>query len=138
MDAEGQQFSRVFGIASIWIMVVALLSLCNFLRKKLQIFFRRPFTRKEWASPKLFSSIEDESGYIPSANIDTEMFPVLFCDVSDLPLTMLSWFDPENPDYKQHCALYDVPGLEKKPCFSTVRYWAPDGISKSISGQDLN
>ena len=133
--SEGQQFAYVFGATSFWVMVVALVSLCNFLRKNLQIVFWRPFTRKEWASPKAFSSIEDESGYIPSARIATEIFPVLFCDVGALPMNMMSWFDPENPDFKQHCTLYDIPGLSKRPCFSTVDYWAPDGVVKSISGE---
>jgi hypothetical protein len=126
---EEQQFARVFGIISFWVAIVALLSLCNIFRRHVQVLFWRPFhARTEWASPERFSTIDDESGYIPSANILTEMYPLLFCDVTKLPLTMMSWIDPENPDYKPHCAIFDVAGLEKRPCFSTVRYWAPPDL----------
>jgi hypothetical protein len=124
--SEEQHFARVFGIVSFWIMVVTLLSLCNLLRKHVQVIYWRPLKCEEWTSPMPFSSIDNESGYIPSANIATEMYPVLFCDVTALPPTMMSWDDPENPDYKPQCSLYDIPGLAKRPCFSTVHYWEPD------------
>jgi hypothetical protein len=124
--SDEQHFARFFGIVSFWIMVVAIFSMCNLLRKHMQIIYWRPFKRKEWTSSMTFSSIDNESGYIPSANIATEMYPVLFCRVSALPLTMIPWVDPEHPDYKPHCTLYDIPGLEHRPCFSTVHYWAPE------------
>jgi hypothetical protein len=51
------------------------------------------------------------------------MFLVLFCDLSDLPLTMMLWFDPENPkntvlytilyswlELFQHCSLLGTNG----------------------------
>jgi hypothetical protein len=124
--SDEQHFARVFGIASFWIMVAALFSLFNFLRKYVQIIYWRPFHRKQWMSPKPFSSIENESGYIPSATIAEEMYPVLFCNVSALPPSMMPWVDPEHTDYKPQSAIYDIPGLEKRSCFSTVHYWAPD------------
>jgi hypothetical protein len=123
--SEAQNFARIFGIISFWLMVLAFASVFNRIRRNAQIIFWRPRPTTEWTSPIKFSRDNDCSGYIPSATIETEPFPVLFCDVRDLPSRMMSWTDPRHPDYRVHCALTDLPGLAEKPIFSTVHYWPP-------------
>ena len=50
---------------------------------------------------------------------------MLFCDVSALPMNMMSWYDPENPDYKKHCALYDIKGLANR---LKEHHWSTDKL----------
>lgn len=148
--SETQHFASIFGVASFWLMVFTLASLGNHVRKHVQILFWRPPTSRlrnknieSPASSITFHQIMDEcSGYVPSIILDTEPFPLLVCNAQHLPAKIMSWSDPQNPDYRVHCALNDIPGLSDRPIFSTVHYWPPnimaDGSNKECNGVYLN
>lgn len=77
-------------------------------------------------SPIPFSATPVKNAYIPQVHLPGDPFPVLFCDISDIDPELLSWKDPDHPDYKSHNAIYDVLGLSEKPLFSTVHHWPPE------------
>ena len=132
-----QEFSRIFGITSFWIMVVVFVSICRRIYTHIRIVFFRPeINTKEWKSRRNFCEVADASAYIPQASLDTEPFPILFCDVSEIPRELFSWVDPRDPTYESHCALYDVPALADKPVFSQVHFFPPEGkkTKRSNSG----
>lgn len=125
--SEEQHFSRIFGITGFWIMIVAFISIFRCIYTHIRIVFFKPNIdpKNEFRSPREFCSVADASAYIPEASLDTEPFPVLFCDASKIPRELFSWVDPADPSYRTHCALYDVPGLADKPVFSTIHFYPP-------------
>jgi hypothetical protein len=136
--SDEQHFARVFGITSFWIMVVVLVSICRCIYVHFRIIFYKPeISPKEWKSLQNFCAVADASAYIPEASPDTEPFPIIFCDPSQIPRELFSWVDPSDPTYKTHCALYDVPGLVDKPAFSTVHFYPPRGKTTRRSNSGM-
>jgi hypothetical protein len=128
MNEEQQSAAKIFGVFSFCMMILLLSNVFILTWKHLQFFFWHPsITEPSWSSTTPFTSIEGNSGYIPSATVESEMYPVLFCDVSGLPHTLMSWYDPDEPQYRAYCTVYDIPDLDRQPCFSTVHYWPPPG-----------
>ena len=72
---------------------------------------------------KRFSEIPHIYAYVPSAKLEADPFPVLFCDISVIDSSLISWENPDDPTYKQHNAIFDIPGLAEKPVFSTIHHW---------------
>jgi len=80
---------------------------------------------REAASTESFSSPPVKNAYVPQAKLAGDPFPILFCDVSKIDPELMSWEDPNHPDYKIHNTIYAC-GLENKQVFSTIHHWPPN------------
>ena len=79
-------------------------------------------------------------GYIPQIHDDKLTFPIISCDIQDIPESMLGFLIPEDDDIKNYNLIYDIPledAIEesnggpnkKRHVFDVVKYW-PYGESE--------
>jgi hypothetical protein len=147
MTDEQAKFARIFGFTSVAVLVSAILIVLNQTRRKLKAIFVTTFKVRILVAIELFSlafvsflltnrfqshgkaggvkNFNTELGaYIPSTKLVKDIFPILFCDISNIDEELIPWVDPEK-SYDYHNAIFDIPELEDKPVFSTIHHWPP-------------
>lgn len=62
-----------------------------------------------------FSNLAEISVYVPFVRIRTFPYPLLACDIDDIPQTLIGWNDKDN-SYDVHNMIFDVPyeGMKRK------------------------
>jgi len=60
-----------------------------------------------------FSNVAEISAYIPQIRIRAFPYPLLACDIDDMPDTLIGWTDTHNT-YDIHNLIYDIPYEDSK------------------------
>lgn len=55
-----------------------------------------------------FSNVVEISAYVPQIRIRFFPYPLLACDIDDIPETLIGWSDTHN-DHDIHNLIYDIP-----------------------------
>mmetsp|Transcript_3284 Transcript_3284/g.4907 ORF Transcript_3284/g.4907 Transcript_3284/m.4907 type:complete len:957 (+) Transcript_3284:29-2899(+) len=80
-------------------------------------------------SKQLFYEIREHNGYVPFIQHASFMYPLLFCDISNISEGFVDWNDPSTPyPYDKHNLIYDVPGLVERNAFSYITTWEPSPV----------
>jgi hypothetical protein len=89
------------------------------------ILFAQPRVTKQ--KKETFSEMKDLVAYIPQTRVAGSLYPLLFCNVSDLNYDLIGWEDHEDPLKDSHNVIYDIEGLANssvdQSLFSIVKWW---------------
>ena len=121
---EDQQFLKIYGWTGLFVALFVAAIMINLSRRRIMKFF---FGEKHYCSnnnkTKKFSENLDIFAYIPQVKVSGALYPVLFCDVSEIDHELIGWEDPEDKKKSAHNAIFDVPGLSESGAFSVIKQW---------------
>jgi len=110
MTKEQEEFSKIFGWASVAVLVLVLgTTVYYFIQIYVLQFFFKPYQKFKYEpSEEKFDDVMEISAYIPQVQVSGFTFPFLLCETTNILEKHMGWTDPRGDGYEKHNLINDV------------------------------
>jgi len=109
MTDSQETLCRLYGWSSLVILILfVLLVFGGSLIRYVSGLFRGTY-KPDGEDQHIDFSSEEISGYVPQFKIGAFQYPLIAADISHFDLSLIDWTDPNEPSYKRHNLIFDLP-----------------------------
>jgi hypothetical protein len=109
MSSSQETLSNVYGITSVIALILFIVIVFGGVMIKYILSWRKGMYKPSGEDQMIdFSNAPEISAYVPFMRVRAFPYPLLACDIDDLPQTLIGWTDKDN-SYDVHNIIFDVP-----------------------------
>jgi hypothetical protein len=126
MSSSQETLTEVYGWTSVVALILFIVIVFGGVLIKYSLSWLKGTYKPSGEDQKIdFSNVPEISVYVPFVRVRNFPYPLLACDIDDLPQTLIGWTDKDN-SYDVHNIIFDVPYANMKRTRSVLSNTAGD------------